>query len=162
MENFSIVDELLSLQIVNLARFARNVEWDCFLWFSTTVLPVKIYRNGLLYKNVLRFSSSCTTAELHTTMHSLMSLLYNFGSSFGETFFKHLKLLSSWSSCCFKEKLDTVWYQFWVVLQDVSFFISLVAPSEELFNDSAKGDSSSKLSSLITQAIWRGRSEATK
>ena len=85
---FGIFDEDSSTQNVNVARFARNVARDCFLWFSTTVIPVKIYRNGLLYKNVLRFSSSCTTAELHTTMHSLMSLLYNFGSSFGETFFK--------------------------------------------------------------------------
>ena len=34
---FGIFNQLLSTQNVNVARFARNVEWDFFLWFSNTV-----------------------------------------------------------------------------------------------------------------------------
>ena len=34
---FGIFDKLLSSQNVNVARFARNIEWDFFLWFSNTV-----------------------------------------------------------------------------------------------------------------------------
>ena len=41
---FGIFNELLFTQNVNVARFARNVEWDFFLWFSNTVctgVPVR-------------------------------------------------------------------------------------------------------------------------
>ena len=34
---FGIFDDLLSTQNVNVARFARNVEWDLFLWVSNIV-----------------------------------------------------------------------------------------------------------------------------
>ena len=34
---FGIFNELLAAQNVNVARFARNVEWDLFMWFSNTV-----------------------------------------------------------------------------------------------------------------------------
>ena len=40
IDHFCTLNELLSTQNVNLARFARNVEWDFFLWFSNTVLSV--------------------------------------------------------------------------------------------------------------------------
>ena len=35
--NFGIINELLSIQNVNVARLARNVEWDFFLWLWTTM-----------------------------------------------------------------------------------------------------------------------------
>ena len=34
---FGIFNKLLSIQNADIARFARNVEWDFFLWFSNTV-----------------------------------------------------------------------------------------------------------------------------
>ena len=37
IERFGTFYELLSTQNVNIARFARNVEWDFFVWFSNTV-----------------------------------------------------------------------------------------------------------------------------
>ena len=43
MEN-SIVDELLSLQVVNLARFARNVEWDYFAIFNKLLFTQNVAR----------------------------------------------------------------------------------------------------------------------
>ena len=36
-QNWLFFDKLLSTQNVNVARFARNVECDLFLWFSNTV-----------------------------------------------------------------------------------------------------------------------------
>ena len=38
MEYFGIFSELLSTQNVNVARFARNVEWDFFCDFQTLCL----------------------------------------------------------------------------------------------------------------------------
>ena len=37
IDHFSHFNELMSTQNVNVARFARNVEWD-FLWFSDNVI----------------------------------------------------------------------------------------------------------------------------
>ena len=39
---FGIFDKLLATQNVNKARFARNVQYDFFLWFSNTVPKVQI------------------------------------------------------------------------------------------------------------------------
>ena len=38
---FGVFKQLLSTQNVNVARFARNVECDIFLWFSTNVCELK-------------------------------------------------------------------------------------------------------------------------
>ena len=38
--NFGIFNELLSIHNGNVARFARNVKWDFFLWFSSSVLEI--------------------------------------------------------------------------------------------------------------------------
>ena len=35
---FGTFNELLATQNVNVARFARNVEWDFLIWFSNTVM----------------------------------------------------------------------------------------------------------------------------
>ena len=38
MDHFWYFNKLLATQNVNVARFARNVEWDFLLWFSNTVM----------------------------------------------------------------------------------------------------------------------------
>ena len=44
---FGIFDDLLSTQNVNVARFARNVEWDFFVWFSNTLKYLQDSRQKL-------------------------------------------------------------------------------------------------------------------
>ena len=43
MTIFGILDELLSTQSVNVARFARNVEWDFFCDFQTLCMKVSFH-----------------------------------------------------------------------------------------------------------------------
>ena len=48
---FGIFNELLSTQNVNVARFARNVEWDIFCYFQNTVGLCTLTFNWILDKN---------------------------------------------------------------------------------------------------------------
>ena len=58
---FSIFNELLSTQIVNVARFARNVECDFFFDFQTQCVSQKVL---LIFSSVELFSLEISTAQL--------------------------------------------------------------------------------------------------
>ena len=47
---FVIFDELLSTQIVNVARFARNVEWDFFCDFPTACHLFSLLKEWVIFE----------------------------------------------------------------------------------------------------------------
>ena len=88
---FAIFDELLSTQNVNIARFARNVEWDFFCDFQTQwssfsnshdddddILERKL---SILWiwndKNDQRFHICIDLIELWTLIFSIINFLSN-------------------------------------------------------------------------------------
>ena len=62
---FGIFDELLFTQNVNVAHFARNVEWDLFLWFSNTV---HLKKDWWLLSTLLSFRVDLLSKNTHETL----------------------------------------------------------------------------------------------
>ena len=133
-----ILSRIWCLKNVNFAKkrcykceFCEKWVWNCGFFFKNEILKIWI-----LWKMRLWWCEFCEKWGFQNV---------NFWINWG--FLPQCALM-----VMLLVKTDTVWYQFWGGRHVFFFFIP-----EELFNDSAKGDSSSKLSSLITQLAEQSR-----
>ena len=103
---FGIVKELLSTQIVNVACFARNVEWDFFGWFSNTVLMRHFVRH---------FNTMCKIVSYIFVRHQdLVYLGYRYQMGFSSTIWwlvkPEIRQKRSWSTVFENHRKSLNWH----------------------------------------------------